>query len=69
VLIVCLCHRRVLGWLHRENGVPLADLQLSHVVPSSGRSGVSVAFEYLQWLGTERNVSTATQGLSYASGC
>ena len=54
--------RRALGWLHMERGVPLAELRLAHVLPSSDRGGVAVAFDYVQWLVTERNISAFTQG-------
>lgn len=54
--------RRALGWLHHERGVPLAELRLSHLLPSSGRVGVAPAFDYVQWLAHERGVSAFTQG-------
>ena len=54
--------RRVLGWLHMERGVPLAELRLANILPSSDRAGVAVAFDYVQWLVTERSISAFTQG-------
>lgn len=45
-----------------ERSIPLAELRLRHAIPSSERSGVSVAFEYVEWLETERTVSVFTQG-------
>ncbi|EIE19955.1 hypothetical protein COCSUDRAFT_19015 [Coccomyxa subellipsoidea C-169] len=59
--------RRVLGWLYKEHGVPLAELRLRHALPSAERSGVSVAFDYIEWLNTERSVSAFTQGLAVRS--
>ena len=52
----------MLGWLHKERGVPLAELRLRHALPSAERSGVSVAFDYIEWLNSERGVSVFTQG-------
>lgn len=59
--------RRVLGWLHLERGVPLAKLRLAHILPSSDRAGVAVAFDYVQWLVTERSISAFTQGVTPSS--
>ncbi|BDA51332.1 hypothetical protein COCOBI_18-2090 [Coccomyxa sp. Obi] len=59
--------RRVLGWLHKERGVPLAELRLQHVLPSAERHGVAVAFDYIEWLNTERSVGAFTQGLAVRS--
>lgn len=56
------CGRRVLGWMYRERGVPLKELRLAHVVPSSDRGSVAVAFDYMQWLIAERGISAPTQG-------
>ena len=53
--------RRMLGWLHQERGVALAGLRLAHALPSSDRAGVAVAFDYVQWLVTERSISPFTQ--------
>lgn len=53
----------MLGWLHRERGVPLDQLSLSALLPSSGREGVSLVFDYLLWLSTERDISVRTEGL------
>lgn len=41
--------RGILGWLHRERGVPLKELSFSAALPSSGREGVSVLFDYILW--------------------
>ena len=61
--VQCRMHcRRALGWLHHERGVPLAELRLSHLLPSSDRAGVAAAFDYVQWLANERGVSAFTQG-------
>jgi len=53
----------MLGWLHRERGVALDQLSLTALLPSSGREGVSLVFDYLLWLSTERDVSVRTEGL------
>ncbi|PRW56953.1 saccharopine dehydrogenase isoform B [Chlorella sorokiniana] len=55
--------RGMLGWLHRERGVPLDQLSLSALLPSSGREGVSLVFDYLLWLSRERDISVRTEGL------
>ncbi|KAI7842588.1 hypothetical protein COHA_003692 [Chlorella ohadii] len=55
--------RGMLGWLHRERGVALDQLSLTALLPSSGREGVSLVFDYLLWLSTERDVSVRTEGL------
>ena len=55
--------RRALGWLHAEQGVPLSELRLRSLLPSSDREGVSLAFDYSQFLLNERQVSPYTQGL------
>ena len=57
-----LC-RRALGWLHAEQGSPLSELRLRSLLPSSDREGVSLAFDYCQFLLNERQVSPYTQGL------
>lgn len=53
--------RGALGWLHRVRDVPLTDLSLRSVVPSSARAAVAVTFDYCQWLATERGVSPRTE--------
>lgn len=53
--------RRALGWLHLERGVPVAELSLSRLIPSPQRDGVSVSFDYLQWLAA-RGISPSTEG-------
>ena len=60
--------RGMLGWLHRERGVPLEQLSLSALLPSSGREGVSLVFDYLLWLSTERDISVRTEGLVVGGG-
>ena len=58
-----MAYRRALGWLHTEQGIPVGDLRLKSLLPSSDRGGVSLAFDYCQFLLNERNVSVYTQGL------
>lgn len=55
--------RGILGWLHTVKGVPLSQLTFKSALPSKKREGVMLAFEYLQWLGQERNISRTTEGL------
>jgi hypothetical protein len=55
--------RGMLGWLHRQRGVPLEALSLSQLLPSSGREGVAVVFDYVLWLHSARNISMNTEGL------
>lgn len=43
--------------------MPLDQLSLSALLPSSGREGVSLVFDYLLWLSTERGISVRTEGL------
>jgi hypothetical protein len=43
--------------------VPLDQLSLSALLPSSGREGVSLVFDYLLWLSRERDISVRTEGL------
>ena len=62
--VVC---RRALGWLHADQGIPLGDLRLKSLLPSSDRSGVSLAFDYSQFLLHERHVSPYTQGAQILS--
>lgn len=42
--------RGFLGWLHNVRGHPLMTLSFAAAIPSSTREGVSVAYDYLQWL-------------------
>lgn len=53
----------MLGWLHRERGVLLGALSFSAAVPSSGREGVSLLFDYLLWLSNVRGISVRTEGI------
>lgn len=53
----------MLGYMHRHLGVPLDQLSFSSALPSSGREGVSVAFDYILWLHSERNIAVQTEGL------
>lgn len=59
-LLVC---RGALGWLHGVKGTRLDKLSFQALIPSPKRQGVAVAFEYIQWLGQERNVSARTEGI------
>lgn len=58
----------MLGWMHRERGVPLDQLSLSALLPSSGREGISLVFDYILWLHSERNISVQTEGLVVRGG-
>lgn len=55
--------RGILGWLHHVKDVPLQQLSFKSVIPSKKREGVILAFEYMQWLSEERNISTSTEGI------
>lgn len=55
--------RAMLGWLHNVKGLPLAELSMKSAIPSKKREGVKVAYEYMQWLVTERNISSSTEGV------
>lgn len=55
--------RGMLGYVHRERGVPLDALSFSQLLPSSEREGVSVVFDYILWLHAARNISVNTEGL------
>lgn len=59
--------RAMLGWLHHQQHVPIADLSLKLLVPSSAREGVTPAYQYIQWLATVRGVSAATEMLAIRS--
>ena len=52
-----------MGWLCEEQGIPAQELRLQTLLPSSGREGVSLAFDYCQFLLNERQVSPNTQGV------
>lgn len=53
--------RGFLGYLKNVDKVPLEDLSLRSLVPSSGRDGVIPAFNYTQWLIKERNIAVRTE--------
>lgn len=55
--------RGLLGYLHNVQGVPLDRLSFSAMLPSAGRDGVSVLFDYILWLHRERRISVLTEGL------
>ncbi|CAL5226027.1 g8835 [Coccomyxa viridis] len=59
--------RRALGWLAAEQEIPLEELRLKNLLPSSDRAGVHLAFDYSQFLLNERQVSPFTQGLAVRS--
>ena len=44
-------------------GVPLEEVSLRAAIPTSERDGVALAFEYIQWLLAERQISVRTEGL------
>lgn len=60
--------RGMLGYVHRERGVPLDALSFSQLLPSSEREGVSVVFDYILWLHAARNISVNTEGLVVSGG-
>jgi hypothetical protein len=51
----------ILGWMHKERSVPLVELSMKQAFPSKDRLGVSLAFDFMQWLSTERKVNPRTQ--------
>jgi hypothetical protein len=53
----------MLGWVHRERGVPLKHLSFGSVLPSPGRGSVSIIFDYILWLSDTRHISIRTEGL------
>ena len=53
--------------MHRQRGVPLDQLSLAALLPSSGREGVSLVFDYVLWLHSERGISVQTEGLVVSS--
>ena len=55
--------RGILGWLHNIQGRPLETLTFSAALPSSERAGVTIAFDYISWLNTEREINVRTEGL------
>ncbi|KAL4424494.1 hypothetical protein ABPG77_006803 [Micractinium sp. CCAP 211/92] len=61
--------RGALGWLHRERGVPLEQLSFSQLLPSPGRDGVALVFEYILWLTDSRDISVRTEGIVVRSAC
>ena len=58
-----ICRRGFLGWQHNVRGVPVEELSLRAAIPSAEREGVALAFEYIQWLLAERQISVRTEGL------
>ena len=63
-----VAHRRALGWLHQEHGVPVEELSLNKLFPSAERAGVAVAFDYMQWL-SARGISPSTEGAPSGMQC
>ena len=59
----CMLRRGFLGWMHNVRGTPLEKLSLRAAVPTAERDGVALAFEYIQWLLSERQISVRTEGL------
>jgi hypothetical protein len=55
--------RAVLGYCHRERGIPLAELSLKTVIPTSDREGVHIVFEYIEWLRHAREIGIRTEAL------
>ena len=45
-------HRSMLGWLHRHRGVPLQELSLRAMFPSSEERSVASAFDFVEFLAT-----------------
>ena len=62
-IYICMTFRGILGWLHHVEHVPLQQLSFKSAIPSKKREGVALAFEYMQWLSQERNISTSTEGI------
>ena len=42
----------MLGWLHRHRGVPLQELSLRAMFPSSEERSVASAFDFVEFLAT-----------------
>ncbi|KAI8466409.1 MAG: hypothetical protein J3K34DRAFT_433844 [Monoraphidium minutum] len=53
--------KMMLGWLHRSRGVPLESLSLRSMFPSSEEASVAAAFDFIQFLATERGANARTQ--------
>ncbi|GBF97947.1 hypothetical protein Rsub_10620 [Raphidocelis subcapitata] len=53
--------RMMLGWLHRRRGVPLETLSLRSLFPSSDEASVAAAFDFTEFLITERKANPRTQ--------
>eukprot|EP00877_Chromochloris_zofingiensis_P012617 jgi/Chrzof1/7609/Cz02g30040.t1 len=51
----------LLGWLHRYKGVPLEELSLRCAVPTSERQGISLVFEWLEFLRQDRGANCRSQ--------
>lgn len=56
--------RGLFGYMHSVKGVPLSELSMRSVLPSSDRAGVAAAFDYLQCLAVERETNVRTQAFA-----
>eukprot|EP00873_Tetraselmis_striata_P004655 jgi/Tetstr1/424919/TSEL_015412.t1 len=63
----CNLIRRMLGWMHYHQGVPLETLSIKDLIPSSDRAGAEKAFDFLTWLEMERGCSPRTLVLQAAA--
>jgi integrase len=59
--------RGMLGWLHTVCGIPIDQLSLKNLLPTSERKSVSLAFDYCQWMVNERGVNVRTELLALRS--
>jgi len=59
--------RGMLGWMHSVRGVPIDQLSLKSLIPSSERKAVGEAFDYCQWIITVRGVNARTELLALRS--
>ncbi|KAL4540242.1 hypothetical protein Ndes2526A_g03237 [Nannochloris sp. 'desiccata'] len=59
--------RGMLGWMHTVRGVPIDQLSITSLIPSSERKAVGLAFDYCQWMVTERGVNARTELLALRS--
>jgi hypothetical protein len=59
--------RGMLGWMHTVRGVPLDQLSLKTLIPSTERKAVGLSFEYCQWMVNERGVNVRTELLALRS--
>lgn len=53
--------KSMLGWLHRHRGVPLEDLSLRSMFPTSEERSVALAFDFVEFLANERGANARTQ--------